>query len=75
MTAQVGIIMGSKSDLPVMKEAAEFLYELEIPFEITVVSRWFKSDFTESRKDGTTGFNKEIAAYVLAQRNTFIEST
>ncbi len=38
MTAQVGIIMGSKSDLPVMKEAAEFLNELEIPFEITVVS-------------------------------------
>ena len=38
MTAQVGIIMGSKSDLPVMREAAEFLNELEIPFEITVVS-------------------------------------
>jgi 5-(carboxyamino)imidazole ribonucleotide mutase len=38
MTAQVGIIMGSKSDLPVMKDAAEFLNELEIPFEITVVS-------------------------------------
>jgi 5-(carboxyamino)imidazole ribonucleotide mutase len=36
--AQVGIIMGSKSDLPVMKEAAEFLNDLEIPFEITVVS-------------------------------------
>lgn len=38
MTPQVGIIMGSKSDLPVMKEAAEFLNEMEIPFEITVVS-------------------------------------
>ena len=38
MTAQVGIIMGSKSDLPIMKDAAEFLNELEIPFEITVVS-------------------------------------
>jgi 5-(carboxyamino)imidazole ribonucleotide mutase len=37
-TAQVGIIMGSKSDLPIMKLAAEFLNELEIPFEITVVS-------------------------------------
>lgn len=35
---QVGIIMGSKSDLPVMKQAAEFLNDLEIPFEITVVS-------------------------------------
>jgi 5-(carboxyamino)imidazole ribonucleotide mutase len=36
--AQVGIIMGSNSDLPVMREAAEFLNDLEIPFEITVVS-------------------------------------
>lgn len=34
----IGIIMGSKSDLPVMKEAAEFLEELNIPFELTVVS-------------------------------------
>jgi len=35
---QVGIIMGSQSDLPVMKEAAELLTELEIPFELTIVS-------------------------------------
>ncbi|RQO30650.1 5-(carboxyamino)imidazole ribonucleotide mutase [Taibaiella sp. KBW10] len=38
MTPRVGIIMGSKSDLPVMQEAAAFLEEMEIPFEITVVS-------------------------------------
>jgi 5-(carboxyamino)imidazole ribonucleotide mutase len=38
MTAKIGIIMGSQSDLPVMKDAAEFLNNLEIPFEITVVS-------------------------------------
>jgi 5-(carboxyamino)imidazole ribonucleotide mutase len=34
----VGIIMGSKSDLPVMKEAAEFLEEIGIEFELTIVS-------------------------------------
>lgn len=34
----IGIIMGSQSDLKVMKEAAEFLDEMEIPFELTVVS-------------------------------------
>ncbi len=34
----VGIIMGSQSDLKIMKEAAEVLEELNIPFEITVVS-------------------------------------
>ena len=36
--AKVGIIMGSKSDLPVMEEAAKVLDQLEVPFEITVVS-------------------------------------
>lgn len=34
----VGIIMGSQSDLKVMKEAAEFLEEMRIPFEVTIVS-------------------------------------
>jgi len=34
----VGIIMGSQSDLKIMREAAEFLEELKIPFELTVVS-------------------------------------
>lgn len=34
----VGIIMGSQSDLKIMKEAAEFLEEMKIPFELTVVS-------------------------------------
>lgn len=34
----VGIIMGSQSDLTIMKEAAEVLEELNIPYELTVVS-------------------------------------
>jgi len=34
----VGIIMGSDSDLPVMQEAAKMLDELEIAYEITIVS-------------------------------------
>src|SRR6185436_13872544 len=34
----VGIIMGSQSDLKVMKEAAEFLEEIGVPFELTIVS-------------------------------------
>lgn len=34
----VGIIMGSKSDLPVMQEAADILTDFGIAFEITVVS-------------------------------------
>jgi 5-(carboxyamino)imidazole ribonucleotide mutase len=34
----VGIIMGSDSDLPVMKGAADILKEFEIPYEIKIVS-------------------------------------
>lgn len=34
----VSIIMGSDSDLPVMKQAAEILEEFNIPYEITLVS-------------------------------------
>ena len=34
----VGIIMGSKSDLPVMQDAADILKEFGISYEITVVS-------------------------------------
>jgi 5-(carboxyamino)imidazole ribonucleotide mutase len=37
-TALVGIIMGSDSDLTVMKTAAEMLEELQVPYEVTVVS-------------------------------------
>lgn len=35
---QVGIIMGSRSDLPVMEEAAVVLEKLGVPFELTIVS-------------------------------------
>lgn len=38
MEIQVGIIMGSKSDLPVMSEAALVLEELGVGYELTVVS-------------------------------------
>ena len=37
-TPQVSIIMGSKSDLPVMQQAADFLEQMAIPYEITIVS-------------------------------------
>jgi len=36
--AAVGIIMGSQSDLKIMKEAAEVLEELGVPYDLTVVS-------------------------------------
>ncbi|HVA01114.1 MAG TPA: 5-(carboxyamino)imidazole ribonucleotide mutase [Terriglobia bacterium] len=36
--AMVGIIMGSDTDLPVMKEAALMLKKFEVPFEIDITS-------------------------------------
>jgi 5-(carboxyamino)imidazole ribonucleotide mutase len=35
---EIGIIMGSKSDLPIMQEAADVLTELGVNFEINIVS-------------------------------------
>ncbi|MCA9363701.1 5-(carboxyamino)imidazole ribonucleotide mutase [Candidatus Kaiserbacteria bacterium] len=37
-TSQVGIVMGSDSDLKVMEGAAEMLKEFDVPFELTIVS-------------------------------------
>lgn len=38
MTPKVSIIMGSTSDLKIMEEAAKFLDEMEIPYEINALS-------------------------------------
>jgi 5-(carboxyamino)imidazole ribonucleotide mutase len=38
MKPEIGIIMGSESDLAIMKEAAMALDELSIPYDLTVVS-------------------------------------
>jgi 5-(carboxyamino)imidazole ribonucleotide mutase len=37
-TPQVSIIMGSTSDLPVMRKAADFLNSMEVPFEMLALS-------------------------------------
>lgn len=38
MEPKVSIIMGSTSDMNIMKEAADFLNEMQIPFEINALS-------------------------------------
>lgn len=38
MTPLVSIIMGSTSDLPVLKKAADFLEQMEVPFEMNALS-------------------------------------
>jgi 5-(carboxyamino)imidazole ribonucleotide mutase len=55
MKIQVGIIMGSKSDLPIMSEAALALEELGVGYELTVVSAHRTPDrmvdYAKSAKD------------------------
>ena len=36
--AQVGIVMGSDSDMPIMAKAAEILDELGVSYEMTIIS-------------------------------------
>ena len=52
---RVAIIMGSQSDLPIMQEAAEFLDDIEIDIEVTVVSAHRTPDrmfeYTKSARD------------------------
>jgi 5-(carboxyamino)imidazole ribonucleotide mutase len=51
----VGIIMGSKSDLPVMQDAADVLKELGVSYEISIVSAHRTPDrmfeYSRSAKD------------------------
>ena len=60
---KVGIIMGSDSDLPIMKDAAEFLEEMGIEYEITIVSahRTPERMFEYAKSAGQRGLGVIIA--------------
>src|SRR6201986_4599642 len=62
-SAKIGIIMGSKSDLNVMQDAANVLKELGVPYEITVVSAPRTPDrmFTYARSAAERGLRVIIA--------------
>lgn len=51
MKAQVAIVMGSDSDLEIMSDAAKFLDQIEIPYEIVILS-------THRTPDETSNFAK-----------------
>lgn len=65
---KVGIIMGSDSDLPVIKKAVSVLRDLEIPFEVHVYSAHRTplqaQDFAENAR--ANGFGAIIAAAGMA---------
>jgi 5-(carboxyamino)imidazole ribonucleotide mutase len=60
---KVAIIMGSKSDLPVMQDAADVLNELGVEYEITVVSAHRTPDrmFSYARAAADRGLKVIIA--------------
>ena len=60
---KVGIIMGSKSDLPIMDEAAAVLKELGVEYELTVVSahRTPERMFTYAKEAAQKGLKVIIA--------------
>ena len=45
--AQVGIVMGSDSDMPVMAKAADILDQLGVSYEMTIISAIGNVRFTE----------------------------
>jgi len=63
MSAKVGIIMGSKSDLNIMQDAADICKEFGIEFEMTVVSahRTPERMFTYAKEAATRGLKVIIA--------------
>ncbi len=61
--AQVGIVMGSDSDMPVMAKAADILEELGISYEMTIISAHREPDvfFAYAKSAEEKGFRVIIA--------------
>lgn len=66
--AQVGIVMGSDSDMPVMAKAAEILEELGISFEMKIISAHREPDvfFEYAKTAEEKGFKVIIAGAGMA---------
>ena len=65
---KVGIVMGSDSDLPIIRKATDMLSSLEIPFEVHVYSAHRTPDEARdfSRNARANGFGVIIAAAGMA---------
>lgn len=65
---RVGIVMGSDSDMPVMAKAADILEELEIPYEMKIISAHREPDvfFEYAKSAEEKGFRVIIAGAGMA---------
>jgi len=68
MKAQVSIIMGSTSDWPIMQKTADFLNEMQIPFEVNALSAHRTPDAVEkfAKNAKENGIKVIIAAAGMA---------
>ena len=66
--AKGGIVMGSDSDMPVMKKAAEILEQLGVDFEMTIISAHREPDvfFEYAKSAESKGFKVIIAGAGMA---------
>ena len=66
--AQVGIVMGSDSDMPIMAKAADILEELGISYEMTIISAHREPDvfFEYAKTAEEKGFKVIIAGAGMA---------
>ncbi len=66
--AKVGIVMGSDSDMPVMAKAADVLEQLEIEFEMTIISAHREPDvfFEYAKSAEERGFKVIIVGAGMA---------
>lgn len=65
---KVGIVMGSDSDMPVMAKAADILEELDIPYEMAIISAHREPDvfFEYAKSAEEKGFKVIIAGAGMA---------
>ena len=66
--AKVGIVMGSDSDMPIMKKAADVLEQLGVEFEMTIISAHREPDifFEYAKSAEKKGFKVIIAGAGMA---------
>lgn len=58
--ARIGIVMGSRSDLPTMEHAADALRKLSVPFEMQVVSAHRTPDWLFEYAEAAEGRGLEV---------------
>ena len=64
---KIGIVMGSASDMPVVKKAADMLSSFDVPFEMHIFSKGWHgfslADETVYNKAEETDYNADCAAW------------